>query len=463
MNFYLSCAREFAERPLATDDTGKTLFYRDVLVAIEEWKKELGVEKRLIALLMDNSIDCLRAYLSLAACGHAIILLPSVLSSENLARINELYLPDFCLSISNETGALSKSCQNSLNGRLADDLSVLLSTSGSTGSPKLVRFDAKRLECNARAIAEYLQLDRHEQPLCHLPFYYSFGLSILHSHYVVGAHMQLTKFSIMEKQFWERLDGATSLSGVPFHFELLKQLRFERRAPSSLKTLTQAGGKMREELVSHFASIAGERDWQLIIMYGQTEAAPRISWLPPENVCEKPNSIGVPIPGVSLALLDEQGQEILIPGQEGELVVKSPSIMLGYAEKRSDLLLGDEYGNELKTGDVAKFDKEGFFYIVGRKSRFVKVQGNRVSLQSVEDHMKDLGHDCVCLGRDDELLIVMNGECVDLAAVRDAAVRSFSIPPRSVIVRKVAKFPRAESGKVKYAELMMMMQGEASV
>jgi acyl-CoA synthetase (AMP-forming)/AMP-acid ligase II len=187
-------------------------------------------------------------------------------------------------------------------GDLNPELSVLLSTSGSTGSPKAVRFTNARLAANALSIAEYLGLDDSEIALAHLPLQYSFGMSVVNSHLAAGAQLLLTTRSMMEAQFWAMAERATSFSGVPFHYEMLERLRFERRQMPVLRTLTQAGGRMPPERVRRFAELAAKRGWRLFVMYGQTEAGPRIAYLPPEDAVEHAGVIGKAIPGMTIEL-----------------------------------------------------------------------------------------------------------------------------------------------------------------
>jgi len=340
---------------------------------------------------------------------------------------------------------------------------VLLSTSGSTGSPKLIRFTAAGLGANARAIADYLELDPVERPMCHLPFHYSYGLSIVHSHMAVGATLLLSDHSLMDKGFWTRMaEGATSVSGVPFHFQVLRQLRLERRAPESLRTLTQAGGKLPPDQVAHWAGVARDKGWRFFVMYGQTEAGPRISWLPPEKAEEKSGAIGIPIPGVRMDLVDEAGRIVETQEAEGELVVTSPSVMMGYAQDRADLARGDEMGGRLVTGDLARRDAEGYFHITGRKSRFIKLQGNRVGLEAVEHRLKAMGHEVACVGEDDRLFIVAEGVETDTDALRRAAIEAFSFPAKSITVRAVESLPRTDAGKLRYKDLLDRMREEVS-
>jgi len=268
---------------------------------------------------------------------------------------------------------------------------------------------------------------------------------------------------MMQREFWQRLEasGATSLSGVPFHFEMLHRLGPKRVNFAGLKTLTQAGGKLSPELVTAFTTLAEEKGLSFVVMYGQTEAGPRISYLPPAMARGNPASIGIPIPGVALDLLGEDGQPVL-DGTEGELVCRSPAIMMGYAEGAADLSLGDVMGGRLATGDLARRNGDGSYAITGRKSRFLKLQGNRVNLDDVEGLAKRLGYTAACVGRDNWLCVAIEAGA-DAAALKQAIITAYTFPPRAVEVKSVAAIPRSESGKVRYKALLdLVSEGGAA-
>ncbi|QRF68683.1 AMP-binding protein [Ponticoccus alexandrii] len=426
------------ETLLAIDDHGASLRYGDLDHLKKTWASKVP-GRCLVALFCSNSIESLGAYIGLHAAGHVVILL----SGKMNPAVREDLVARYGVEVLVEDGNVTLVKEPS--GGLHPDLSVCLSTSGSTGSPKLVQFSTAQLVANAEAIANYLQLTPVERPLTHLPFEYSFGLSVVHSHMAVGATLLLTEHGVMQKPFWERLAEATSLAGVPFHFEMLLRMRLGRADLPNLKVLTQAGGKIGEKEARAIYALAEEKGWKFHIMYGQTEAGPRISWLPFSRMEENFDSIGEPIPGVQLDI-----------AKDGELVVRSPSVMLGYAQSRADLALGDQLGGSLHTGDIAE-EMNGLYKITGRKSRFIKLQGNRVGLDDVENRMAAAGHNVWCVGRDDALTMLT--EDLDTDRVRLNAVDLFSFPARSLEVRNVAQIPRRGNGKVDYAALQAMVEG----
>ncbi|MDR3355072.1 MAG: AMP-binding protein [Synergistaceae bacterium] len=333
------------------------------------------------------------------------------------------------------------------------ELALLLTTSGSTGSPKFVRQSYKNISSNTRSIAEYLNIEQDDRAITTLPMSYTYGLSIINTHLSAGAALILTDRTLMEREFWNSLKNheATTFGGVPYTYEMLKKLRFGRMRLPSLRYLTQAGGKLSSEMCAEFIGICGAGGVKFIVMYGQTEATARMSYLPWESAPSKPGSIGVAIPGGEFSLRDDDGRVIGEPGVPGELIYRGDNVTLGYALNRFDLARGDDRGGVLETGDVAYFDEDGFYYIVGRKKRFLKIFGNRVNLDEVERLIKKTGADCACGGADDALRIYTT--CEDTEMLRQYVLRHTGINPAGFSVVKTDEIPRNSSGKVLYSEL----------
>ncbi len=335
------------------------------------------------------------------------------------------------------------------------DLSVLLTTSGSTGSPKLVRLSEINLESNARSIIEYLHITEDERPVTSLPMYYSFGLSIINSHLLAGATLLLTPASYVEREFWAFANENcfTSFSGVPYTFEVMKKMKLWKLPMPTLRKLTQAGGKMSDELLQFFMEKYEPQGVKFYLMYGQTEATARMSYLEPEYGMSKLGSIGKGIPGGKFSLVDGDGQVIEDAGEIGELVYEGANVCLGYAECVADLMKGDENHGILHTGDLAYRDADGFYYIAGRKKRFLKLFGNRISLDYVETLLKEKLNECVCVGDDSKLIIYTTDKNYDENAVVDAIVERTKILRNVFYVRHIDAIPRSESGKILYKEL----------
>lgn len=458
MNWFEQAVSRAGLSPLAQDDAGRQLSYGDALAAAHHMRQRFGAEKRLAVVLAANTVPCLETYLGLLAAGHAVILLGADTGAAVVADILERYQPE--VLIHGADGELSVTERSRPLGGLHPGLSVLLSTSGSTGSPKIARFTDGMMGANADSIAAYMALDAKECALAHLPLQYSFGMSVVHSHIAVGARLLLTRRSVMEPGFWAFAERATSIYGVPFHFEMMERLRFERRPLAMLKTLAQAGGRMPVERTKHLAALARDKGWRLVVMYGQTEAGPRIAYLPAEDALEHAGRIGRAVPGVSIEIVDEAGKPVAV-GQEGELIVHSPSVMLGYAMTRADLGKPDEMGGRLATGDMGAVEPSGYIRISGRRMDFIKLHGNRVNMAEVERRLAGVGIEASCVGIDDQLWVVLEGTrtAAEIESVRAEAVRLFGFSPRAMAVVAVPAIPRSAAQKVLYKELLGMLSG----
>ena len=339
-----------------------------------------------------------------------------------------------------------------LHGKLA----LLLTTSGSTGSPKLVRQSHENIEANTRSIAEYLELDATERAITTLPMNYTYGLSIINTHLFVGATVIICPYTVLQRAFWQTFveQGATSFSGVPYTYEMLDKLRFFQRNLPSLRTMTQAGGKLLPQLHKKLSEYAQSEGKRFVVMYGQTEATARMGYLPAEKAQEKNGAMGIAIPGGCFHLLDENGQAIRTPHTMGELLYEGKNVTLGYAECGNDLAKGDEFRGRLLTGDMAIFDEDGFYTIVGRKKRFLKIFGNRVGLDEVERLVKTHfpGLDCACTGKDDAMHIFVTYEKV-CAEVKKLLAEKMKLNPTAFHVQHINEIPKNDAGKTLYAVL----------
>ncbi|SDH87950.1 AMP-binding protein [Nonomuraea jiangxiensis] len=319
------------------------------------------------------------------------------------------------------------------------DLAVLLATSGSTGNPRLVRLSRRAVLANATAIVTALSVRPGDISPTSLPLHYSYGLSVLNSHLAAGATVVLTEAGLLERSFWTHLDAhrCTSLAAVPYQYEMLRRLRFDRSEHPALTTLTQAGGRLSPELVTQFA---GQAD-RFYVMYGQTEATARIAVLPPGLLAAKPGSVGPAIPGGRLSVDD------------GEIVYHGPNVMMGYAETAADLARGDDLGGVLRTGDLGRLDSDGFLYITGRLKRIAKIFGVRVNLDDVELLLRDTGPVAATSG-DDRVTVWAEGlnaaGCAGLARRLGAELR---VHWSGFDVRGIDRLPLLATGKVDYRAL----------
>ena len=318
----------------------------------------------------------------------------------------------------------------------------------------MVRLSKENILENAKSIAQYLDIDQNERAITSLPMHYSYGLSVINSHLISGATILLTEDSYIQRDFWvfAREQRVTSFSGVPFTYEILKKMKFWNRNLPTLRTLTQAGGKLSNELIEYFAKNAKLRDVNFYVMYGQTEATARMSYLPCQYTIEKIGSIGQAIPGGKFEIWTDM---VIVEESNiiGELVYKGKNVSLGYAECFNDLLRGDDNKGTLYTGDLVYKDNDGFYYIAGRKKRFLKLFGNRISLDYTEDLLKkQFNIDVACVGTDDKMIIYTT-DLEQKDNIINFLVVTLKLNRIVFETRYLKNIPRSETGKVLYAEL----------
>ncbi len=454
-------------RTLFRDASGQHLFYSEVL-QLGRHAAFTHTRRRLVFCLTDNDLNGLAGYLSLLLADAVPLMLAPNVPAEQLRNLLEDYRPSHlwlpalrCDEFKNANPVFTHGDYALLDMgnpdlEIHDDLALLLGTSGSTGSPKFVRLSHGNILSNARSIADYLGLSADDVPITTLPPSYTYGLSIIHSHILVGASIAVTNTTFFDRIFWDflRTAKATSFSGVPYHYEILKKLRFTRMDLPHLRTLTQAGGRMEPDLTLEYAKHCANRGMRFFTMYGQAEATARMSYLPPDKAIRKAGSIGTAIPGGRFWLEDETGHEIDQDDMPGELVYAGPNVSMGYAVGYKDLARGDEHQGVLRTGDLAKRDAEGDYYIVGRLKRFIKLFGRRTNLLDVEKLLLDAGYVVACSGRDDCLEIYVRQPTVDQAKnIKKQVMDHLQVTVKGVAVYGIEDLPRNDSGKIQYAEL----------
>lgn len=458
---------QFKGNTAMIDEFGKELSYDLLKIESDKLVKVVGA-RCLVFCLCRNEIGSILGYVGFINNGIVPVLLNAHLEKDMINNLLKTYEPSF-LWIPKEQVNQFEGMESAYETHgyvllktgykkeypLYRELALLLTTSGSTGSPKFVRQSYTNMLDNARAIAQYLELDENEQPITTLPMNYTYGLSIINSHFLVGATILVTDKGMMQKEFWEffKVAGATSFGGVPYTYEMLDRLRFYRMKLPTLRTMTQAGGKILPALHENFAKYAEEHGKRFVVMYGQCEATARMGYLPPERAVEKKGSMGIVIPGGKFHLIDVNGNEVTDTYTMGELVYEGKNVTLGYAECGEDLVLGDERHGLLETGDMAQFDEEGYYYIVGRKKRFLKIYGNRVNLDEMDCLIQGaFGIDVVCAGIDDHMYIFVTDESIS-DEVREFAIRKTKLNPAAFKVVVINEVPKNDSGKVLYSDL----------
>lgn len=415
---FLDLEKKDRSKIAVIDDSSRTITYGDICDFSSVFAKHLPY-RTLIFILAENKIGSLLGYTS--ALSNKIV--PLVISSRTettlFAHLRDIYQPEYMwvpVEMTERLGydtvffawdyALVKTEFPSTP--LNNELSLLLPTSGSTGSPKLVRHSYRNIEANADNVRRLFGLTEDEKAMAILPMHYTMGLSVIASHLLSGATLLLSGRSLLDRGFWTMLKEATSFTGVPYSYEIMMKMRFTRMDLPNLRTITQGGGKLTPEMWNALAQYAQDKGKKFIATYGQSECTARMAYLPAEMAMSKICSIGFAEPGGQLSIIDNEGNETFEGEATGEMVYRGENVTLGYATSKDDLLKGDQNHGIMHTGDLAHRDTDGCYFIVGRLKRFLKIFGLRIGLDEVESLIKaEFNTDCYCKGNDEKLTILV--------------------------------------------------------
>lgn len=447
------------------DSDGRSLTYGELVRFSSEVGGLLPL-RSLLFLLVENNVGGVAWSIGCMASGNVPLILNAHTEAGLLDNLFDTYCPSYvCQPVGMDYPAYWSVVDERHGYRLLatgqavcpmyGELSHLLPTSGSTGSPKLVRHKYENIEAAALNISTFFGLSSADRPLLVLPLYYTMGLSVVFSHLYVGATVLVTGLSMTERAFWDFLKSrrATSFTGVPYSFEILNLMRFFRMDLPDLTLLTQGGGKMPRQLNLKFAEYCRDTGRRWIATYGQSEGTARMAYLPPEYAISKCGSIGRAVPNGELSLVDMDGREIDAPNTEGEMCYRGKNVTLGYARKREDLLLGDERHGFLRTGDLAYRDEDGCYYIVGRMGRFLKLYGMRIGLDECEQIIKaKYPIECACVGTDEKMTVYIT-QPEFAVLVKERLVDKTKLVASAFEVKVVASIPKNEAGKVLYSKL----------
>lgn len=458
LSMFLDLEKKPKGKVAVIDDSERSVTYGDICNFSKKFARYIP-KRSLIFILSENKIGSLLGYTS--ALDNRIV--PLILSARteeglymnlrNLYQPEYLWVPDEMVNRLGYEVILSDWNYSLVKTGFApvpmyEDLSLLLPTSGSTGSPKLVRHCYRNIEANAENVKNLFQLTPDEKAMAILPMHYTMGLSVITSHLKAGATLLLSGRSLLDKGFWIMLKEATSFTGVPHSYDILMKMRFTRMDLPNLKIITQGGGKLTPELFQSLAQYAQEKGKKFIPTYGQSECTARMSYLPADLAMTKTCSIGVAEPGGQLSIIDSDGNETFEGDATGEMVYRGENVTLGYAFSVEDLQKGDENFGVMHTGDLAHRDSDGCYFIVGRLKRFLKIFGLRIGLDEVENLIKsEYQIDCYCKGNDEKLIVlVTNPKMIDiLPAFIEEKTNLFH---KKIEVQVVDTILRNEVGKV---------------
>lgn len=403
------------ENKIAFIDNNLKKYNYSFIIECEKKFKKCVKNRSLILMIGSNQAASAIGYISFLRLNYILILLDESFSNQYIKKLIQIYKPEYiygedqrlkqiylenfklrCLNFSLIKTKFKKN--NNINKKNL----LLISTSGSTSSPKFVRLSNINLIDNTKKIIDYLKINSSHKTITTMPFGYSYGLSIINTHVESGGTIILNKKSVFEKDFWTIIQKykITSFGGVPSFYELLRKLKFDKTFYPHIKYLTQAGGKLSNELIDFYSSIKNLKFFQ---MYGQAEASPRIAYLDPKKNIKKKGSIGKPLEGYKLII--KKTSLLKHENLCGEIILHGKNVCLGYAKKKQDLSKGDENNGMIFTGDLGYKDNDGYYYITGRKKRISKIFGLRINLDDIEFLLKKHDFPSKCITSNDYLKI----------------------------------------------------------
>ncbi len=425
---------------------------------------EFTKSNKIVIILGSNNIRTIASYLSCLRMGSVPLLLPDNIKIEQLYEFINRFCPYSLisnqeLSIPNSKLVRNDSIYiyifNKSYSISSNTTALLLTTSGSTGSPKVVNISKENLLSNTKSIIKYLKVSSEERHITTLPMNYTYGLSAINTHLYSSASIILNNESILSSDFWELFTSwkPTTISGVPYTYEMLCRLGLDKLPLNSITKFTQAGGKLSPKYLQPLNKFCMETSKEFFVMYGQTEATARMSYLPPRDLNTKIGSIGIAIPGGSFSLRNKSLYNRINGFPSGELVYKGPNVTLGYAYNCKDLDQIYEVKASLDTGDLAYVDAEGFYYICGRINRFAKISGNRVSLDDIQDLLsKDFTN--AVISDDNKIYIYIETiDEINFKEIKLSILKKVNINPILIVIKTIEDLPRSESGKILYKEL----------
>jgi acyl-CoA synthetase (AMP-forming)/AMP-acid ligase II len=447
------------DRPALVDATGTRIDHGTLRAAVDRAMRDLPAGSKALVLVRPRPVAAsVVAILAVLAAGHALMLLDPGLPADRFAAFLDRVRPGLVL----DDGPLPAPWRPA--APVADlaawatgvgetaaphpDLALVLPTSGTTGDPRLVRLSRAALAANVEAVVAATGIRPDDVAAAHLPLAYAFGLSVVLTHLAAGAAVLLPGDGMPAPGFWAalRAAGATTLPGVPFHVETLVRLGGpDRLELPALRTVLQAGGRAAPVALARLHAAMDARGGRLLVMYGQTEAGPRMAVLPHDAFPERPGSVGWALAGGRFAVLGPDGAP-LPPGTAGDIAYEGPNVMMGHAEHAGDLARGDTAGGRLATGDLGFLDAAGALTLTGRAGRFAKVAGLRIALDRVEATAAAVAP-ALAAERDGRLLVAVEGDAAAAAAVRALLATALSLSPAVVETRAVTALPRLASGK----------------
>tara|TARA_B100000965_G_scaffold395207_1_gene408412 strand:+ start:840 stop:2261 length:1422 start_codon:yes stop_codon:yes gene_type:complete len=446
----------------------RKVYLRDLNVKSNDFEKKVPKYKKSVILFSENSLDFIISYFCLIQNNFVVFLVNIDISNEDINRLISNFKPNYICYPKRQNviiklikqkkysfGSYDLFLLNSSKLSLNEEICLLLPTSGSTGESKFVKLTYKNIVSNVKKIINYLKISNQDKTITTLPPEYSYGLSIINTHIFKGASIFINKKSIIEKSFWENIKkfNINSFGGVPFTYEILKKLKLDSKLKKikSIKYLTQAGGKLSNELQSYINSISKKYKFKFYVMYGSTEASPRMSILL-SGKSQKIGSIGKPLKGCFF-YLKKKNKIVKKAFVKGDLYFVGDNIYGGYASRIDELKYIKKF-KYLKTGDIAYFDKQNDFYIQGRSDRIIKLKGIRLELDNLEKEFgKRFLKEVKLVLYNETLKVFFIKKVNNMAEIKSKVSKLSNVHPSNIKIYVINKFPLTSSNKINYNNL----------
>ena len=458
----------FKKKIALISETTKPITYGDLIKITNNLKKNIP-ERSLIFLISGNNIASIISYIFSIRNNSVIMLIDINVPKKEITNLIEKYEPNYFIAPKslvkkNKNFKYIKDLYNysiletsfKKKIRLNENLSVLLPTSGSMGSPKFVKLSRQNLKSNTDAIIKYLKIKSKDRSITNMPFGYSYMLSIINTFLESGASIYITNQHVLSNKFWREYKNnkITSINGVPYFYEILIKFGLNKVYTRYLKTITQAGGKPSNNILSKLSNFSEKKRINVFFMYGQTEASPRMAFLNLKKSKNKLGSIGKAISKSKIWLDGDDNEEIKEPFKEGEIIFKGKNVFMGYSHNQKDLITDDLNNGILRTGDIGYFDKDRYFFITGRKNRLAKIVGNRLNLDEIEQRMRKISYEVACLEIKEKIYIFFEKNYNS----KKILIKISEITNQNMInfhCLKIKKFPLTNSKKINYSRLKL--------
>jgi len=438
--------------------------YEQLIVDTNSWLDRLTSDARkLIFLYVKQHPETIAPLVACMASHHAVLLVSDGLPPERKQSLEECYQPHIVIAADRQD-SFSMRGTHSVLFDIHPDISLLLSTSGSTGTPRSVKLTSDNLLSNACGIASVLNIAANDNALVHLDLSYSYGLSVVTSHLYSGAALTITSDKLVDKKFWTTVEDmkVTHFPGVPYHYETMCRLKLENLPLTSVKTFTQAGGRLSKVYKDRIVDFTKASESKFYVMYGQTEASPRMSTLQPDMYEQHRESVGQALPDCTFTIEDDQ-KKSLPAGTEGQIVFRGPNVMLGYGVSKEDLANGDEIGGVLYTGDRGFVNEDGFLTVTGRDARMGKIYGWRINLDEVEREFEHYLNACVV--QLDNHLCIGHTNTLDEKARKEllnVVTEKYSLPVSVFRFVELHSIPTTSRNKTDYGSARQLMLDQTS-